>query len=89
MLHLDVHLGEIIAQYGRTTYAILFGIVFAETGLVLTPFLPGGWLPAWWLQAGRVLRLIWLRGCCSARQRESGFSPALACTLLRWASGHV
>lgn len=28
-------------RYGTTTYAILFGIVFAETGLVLTPFLPG------------------------------------------------
>lgn len=41
MLHLDVHLGEIIARYGRTTYAILFAIVFCETGLVVTPFLPG------------------------------------------------
>lgn len=41
VLHLDVHLGEIIAAYGRTTYAILFAIVFAETGLIVTPFLPG------------------------------------------------
>lgn len=41
MLHLDVHLGELIARYGAATYAILFGIVFAETGLVVTPFLPG------------------------------------------------
>ena len=41
ILHLDVHLGEIISQYGRATYAILFAIVFCETGLVLTPFLPG------------------------------------------------
>ena len=41
VLHIDAHLTEIIALYGTTTYAILFGIVFAETGLVVTPFLPG------------------------------------------------
>lgn len=40
-LHLDKHLGQIIAAHGNTTYVILFAIVFAETGLVLTPFLPG------------------------------------------------
>jgi len=40
-LHLDVHLGEIIANYGLATYAILFAIIFAETGFVVTPFLPG------------------------------------------------
>lgn len=41
ILHLDRHLAEIIAQYGLWTYLILFLIVFAETGLVVTPFLPG------------------------------------------------
>lgn len=41
VLHLDVHLGEIIQSYGTLTYGILFGIVFAETGLVVTPLLPG------------------------------------------------
>ncbi|KAK9826371.1 hypothetical protein WJX81_003941, partial [Elliptochloris bilobata] len=41
VLHLDKHLSEIIAQHGAVTYGILFGIVFAETGFVLTPFLPG------------------------------------------------
>jgi membrane-associated protein len=41
MLHLDVHLNEWITQFGSTTYWIVFGIVFAETGLVVTPFLPG------------------------------------------------
>ncbi|KAL4446851.1 hypothetical protein ABPG77_008095 [Micractinium sp. CCAP 211/92] len=41
VLHLDVHLGEIVAKYGMATYGILFAIVFAETGLVVTPFLPG------------------------------------------------
>jgi membrane-associated protein len=40
-LHLDRHLTELVAQYGKLTYAILFGIIFAETGLVVTPFLPG------------------------------------------------
>jgi membrane-associated protein len=40
-LHLDRHLGEIIQTYGLWTYAILFCVVFLETGLVATPFLPG------------------------------------------------
>ena len=40
-LHLDRHLAAITAQYGTWTYAILAGIVFCETGLVVTPFLPG------------------------------------------------
>ena len=40
-LHLDVHLGEIIRNYGGWTYAILFLIIFMETGFVVTPFLPG------------------------------------------------
>jgi membrane-associated protein len=41
LLHADVHLRELVQQYGTTTYAILFAIIFAETGLVITPFLPG------------------------------------------------
>lgn len=40
-LHLDRHLLEMIQQYGGWTYGILFLIVFCETGLVITPFLPG------------------------------------------------
>lgn len=40
-LHLDKHIAEIIQQYGTLTYVILFVVVFAETGLVFTPFLPG------------------------------------------------
>jgi len=41
LLHLDKHLLEIIQNYGAGTYLILFVIVFCETGLVVTPFLPG------------------------------------------------
>jgi membrane-associated protein len=41
ILHLDRHLGDLITQYGPGTYTILALIVFAETGLVVTPFLPG------------------------------------------------
>ena len=40
-LHLDEHLSQIISQYGVWTHLILFLIVFCETGLVITPFLPG------------------------------------------------
>jgi membrane protein YqaA with SNARE-associated domain len=41
ILHIDVHLSELIRDYGVQTYVILFAIVFVETGLVVMPFLPG------------------------------------------------
>ncbi|MEI6462561.1 MAG: DedA family protein [bacterium] len=41
VLHIDTKLGEIIANYGVLSYGILFFIIFAETGLVFLPFLPG------------------------------------------------
>jgi membrane-associated protein len=41
VLHIDTHLVEIVTNYQGWTYAILFLIIFCETGLVVTPFLPG------------------------------------------------
>ncbi len=41
VLHVDIHLNRLIAFAGSGTYAILFLIIFAETGLVIAPFLPG------------------------------------------------
>jgi len=59
ILHLDVHLVEIFQQYGTLTYAILFLIIFCETGLVVTPFLPGDSLlfAAGALAAGSALQI--------------------------------
>jgi Uncharacterized membrane-associated protein len=41
ILHLDKYLNVILQNYGMWTYAIIFLIIFCETGLVITPFLPG------------------------------------------------
>ena len=60
-LHVDKQLFQIVAQYGSLTYAILFGVVFMETGLVIMPFLPGDSLlfAAGALAAGGALN-IWM-----------------------------
>ncbi len=62
VLHLDHHLREIIATFGGWTYGILFLVVFCETGLVITPFLPGDSLlfAAGAFAATGALRLEWV-----------------------------
>ena len=41
VMHVDVHLNSLIVTYQLWTYLILFAVIFCETGLVVTPFLPG------------------------------------------------
>ena len=41
ILHIDHYMVEMVQQYHTWTYAILFAVIFCETGLVVTPFLPG------------------------------------------------
>jgi membrane-associated protein len=65
-LHLDKHLGVLIQNYGAWTYAILFLIVFCETGLVVTPILPGD-------------SLLFAAGAFAA---VGALDPWLLCTLL-------
>jgi len=62
VLHLDVHLGQLIQHYHTWIYAILFTIIFCETGLVVTPFLPGDSLlfAAGAFAATGSLKLAWL-----------------------------
>jgi membrane-associated protein len=66
-LHLDQHLNVIIRDYGLWTYLILFVIIFCETGLVVTPILPGDSLlfAAGAFAAGGALDMLWLFGLLS------------------------
>lgn len=66
LLHLDRHLFELLEQYGLWLYGILFLIIFCETGLVVTPFLPGD-------------SLLFMAGALAA---GGGLDPALLIVLL-------
>lgn len=59
-LHLDAHLAALLADYGTLIYLILFLIVFCETGLVVTPFLPGD-------------SLLFMAGALTVTGAEQGF----------------
>ena len=61
-LHLDKHLLEVVQTYGTLSYAILFAVVFLETGFVVTPFLPGDSLlfAAGALAAAKALDIEWV-----------------------------
>ncbi len=67
LIHLDKHLNVIIQNYGAWTYAILFLIIFCETGLVVTPLLPGDSLlfAAGTFAASGSLDPVWLFGLLS------------------------
>jgi membrane-associated protein len=67
MLHLDIHLADLTSHYGLWVYAILFGVIFVETGLVVMPFLPGDSLlfVAGALAAAGQLHLVWLMSVLS------------------------
>src|SRR3989344_4088621 len=61
-LHIDKNLVLIVSQYGVWTYGILFAIIFMETGIVVTPFLPGDSLifAAGALSAGGAMSVVWV-----------------------------
>ena len=68
VLHIDVHLADFVGHYGPWVYALLFAIIFVETGLVVMPFLPGDSLlfvvgtmcAAGMMSLPLVLALLWL-----------------------------
>ncbi|MBD1553102.1 DedA family protein [Pseudomonas typographi] len=66
ILHLDVYLDMLVNQYGAWIYAILFAVIFCETGLVVTPFLPGD-------------SLLFIGGAVAA---SGGMDPVLLAALL-------
>ena len=68
ILHIDQHLVEIVHNYKTWTYLILFLIIFAETGLVVTPILPGD-------------SLLFAAGAIVAKP-ESGLNIVVICVLL-------
>jgi membrane-associated protein len=69
VLHLDAHLVELLRDYGFWVYLILFAIVFAETGFVITPFLPGD-------------ALLFAAGALAAVDTSGTLSAPLVCLTL-------
>jgi membrane-associated protein len=73
VLHLDRHLVELLARYDLWIYAILFAVIFCETGLVVTPFLPGD-------------SLLFAVGALAAADTSGKLSAPLAFVLLAFAA---
>ncbi len=61
ILHLDTYLAMLVSNYGVWIYAILFLVIFCETGLVVTPFLPGDSLL--FIAAPSAPPAAWTHGC--------------------------
>jgi membrane-associated protein len=82
ILHIDVHLNDLILAYGLWTYAILFTVIFSETGFVVTPFLPGDSLlfAAGALSASGSMDPLWLFVLLSA--------AAIAGNTVNYSIGH-
>lgn len=72
-LHIDQHIEELIQQFGTFTYLILFLIVFCETGLVVTPFLPGD-------------SLLFAAGAMAALPNQDVLNAELVCLVLSLAA---
>ena len=98
VLHLDKHLALLVAEYGIWIYAILFLIVFCETGLVVTPFLPGdsllfvaGALAAEGVGGGgidiRILIAVLLTAAVLGDNVNYGIGRWVGSHILRWGEG--
>src|SRR5260370_615050 len=84
VLHVDVHLATFVQTYGAWVYALLFLIIFVETGVVVMPFLPGDSLlfvvgalcGAGLMNLPLVLALLVLFGAWRAKRRRAQEAPA-------------
>jgi membrane-associated protein len=73
ILHMDVHLAQMVTDFGFWTYLILFVVIFIETGLVFTPFLPGD-------------SLLFAAGAISALPEQTTLRPVLIFVLMATAA---
>src|SRR6266498_847373 len=94
VLHPDQELGALMQEYGPWVYAILFAVLFCETGLVVTPFLPGDSLlfvsGALWASAGldvAALTAVLVTGALAGDNCNYWIGRIVGKQLLRHASG--